>query len=124
MGPEQTDIFIMLHPRSEWKTGRDKQALVDAIHEDLSTIPGLRFSFSQPIALRVNELISGVKSDVAVKVFGPDIDVLKDFADRAAAVLQVSDRKVRYYASGAEDIPRVDWLALDALKSTGALVKP
>jgi heavy metal efflux system protein len=87
MGPEQTDIFIMLHPRSEWETGRDKQALVDAIQHDLSEIPGLRFSFSQPIALRVNELISGVKSDVAVKVFGPDIDVLKDFADRAAAVL-------------------------------------
>jgi len=91
MGPEQTDIFIMLRPRSDWETGRDKQALVDAIQQDLSSIPGLRFSFSQPIALRVNELISGVKSDVAVKVFGPDIDVLKDFADRAAAVLQEID---------------------------------
>ena len=91
MGPEQTDIFIMLRPRSDWETGRDKQALVDAIQQDLSSIPGLRFSFSQPIALRVNELISGVKSDVAVKVFGPDIDVLKDFADRAAAMLQGID---------------------------------
>ncbi|MBK7701519.1 MAG: efflux RND transporter permease subunit [bacterium] len=88
MGPEQTDVFIMLKPRKEWDAGRDKAELVDAIQKDLSEIPGLRFSFSQPIALRVNELISGVKSDLAIKVFGPDLEVLKSFADRAAAVLQ------------------------------------
>ncbi len=87
MGPEQTDVFIMLKPRGEWGTGRDKVELVEAIQEELAQIPGLRFSFSQPIALRVNELISGVKSDLAVKVFGPDLAVLKTFADRAAALL-------------------------------------
>jgi cobalt-zinc-cadmium resistance protein CzcA len=87
MGPEQTDVFIMLKPRRKWGTGRDKVELVEAIQKDLSEIPGLRFSFSQPIALRVNELISGVKSDLAVKVFGPDLEVLKTFADRAAAEL-------------------------------------
>ena len=85
MGPEQTDVFIMLKPRKQWGTGRDKAELVEAIQKDLAEIPGLRFSFSQPIALRVNELISGVKSDLAVKVFGPDLEVLKTFADRAAA---------------------------------------
>ena len=68
-------------------TGRDKAELVEAIQQDLAEIPGLRFSFSQPIALRVNELISGVKSDLAVKVFGPDLEVLKGFADRVAAAL-------------------------------------
>jgi len=88
MGPEQTDVFIMLRPRREWDTGRDRDELVEAIQKDLAEIPGLRFSFSQPIALRVNELISGVKSDLAVKVFGPDLEVLKSFADRAAAELQ------------------------------------
>ncbi|MEW6758125.1 MAG: CusA/CzcA family heavy metal efflux RND transporter, partial [Acidobacteriota bacterium] len=85
MGPEQTDIFIMLKPRREWKTGRTKGELVEALNRDLSQVPGIRLSFSQPIALRVNELISGVKSDLAVKVFGPDLAVLKAFADRAAA---------------------------------------
>ena len=88
MGPEQTDVFIMLKPRKQWGTGRNKAALVEAMQNDLSEIPGLRFSFSQPIALRVNELISGVKSDLAIKVFGPDLEVLKKFADRAAAELQ------------------------------------
>ena len=88
MGPEQTDVFIMLKPRKQWGTGRGKAELLEEIQKELSQIPGLRFSFSQPIALRVNELISGVKSDLAIKVFGTDLDVLKKFADRAAAVMQ------------------------------------
>jgi cobalt-zinc-cadmium resistance protein CzcA len=87
MGPEQTDVFIMLKPRKQWKTGRSKTALVEAINKDLSAIPGIRLSFSQPIALRVNELISGVKSDLAVKVYGEDLEKLKGFADRIAATL-------------------------------------
>ncbi len=96
MGPEQTDVFIMLKPRKQWGTGRDKAALIQAIQKDLAQIPGLRFSFSQPIALRVNELISGVKSDLAVKVFGPDLEVLKKFADRTGSVLNGIE--------GAEDV--------------------
>jgi len=87
MGPEQTDVFVMLKPRKKWGSGRDKNELVEAIQKDLAVIPGLRYSFSQPIALRVNELISGVKSDLAVKIFGPDLDILKSFADRAATAI-------------------------------------
>jgi cobalt-zinc-cadmium resistance protein CzcA len=87
MGPEQTDVFIMLRPREKWGTGRNRAQLVEALQKDLGEIPGLRYSFSQPIALRVNELISGVKSDLAVKIFGPDLSVLKTFADRAAGAL-------------------------------------
>ena len=87
MGPEQNDLVIMLHPEKEWKTGRTKEELVDAIKADLAVIPGVRLSFSQPIALRVNELISGVKSDLAVKVYGPDLDALKPQADKIAAIM-------------------------------------
>lgn len=87
MGPEQTDVFIMLKPGKEWKAGRDKAELVDAIGKELAAIPGIRPSFSQPIALRVNELISGVKSDLAVKVYGPDLLKLKGYADRVASAL-------------------------------------
>jgi cobalt-zinc-cadmium resistance protein CzcA len=102
MGPEQTDLMIMLKPRRAWATGRTKAELVEAIQEELGRIPGLRFSFSQPIALRVNELVSGVKSDLAFKVFGPDLEVLKKFADRAASVLSG--------LAGAEDV-RVEQVA-------------
>jgi cobalt-zinc-cadmium resistance protein CzcA len=87
MGPEQTDVFVMLEPRRAFGGGRSRAELAVAMQEDLSRIPGLRFSFSQPIALRVNELISGVKSDLAVKVFGGDLTLLKGFADRIAVVV-------------------------------------
>jgi cobalt-zinc-cadmium resistance protein CzcA len=96
MGPEQNDVFIMLHPQNKWGTGRSKQQLVTDIQEDLSAIPGIRLSFSQPIALRVNELISGIKSDLAVKVFGPDLEVLRENANRMAAAMSGID--------GAEDV--------------------
>jgi cobalt-zinc-cadmium resistance protein CzcA len=98
MGPEQTDVFVMLKPRRAWTSGRTKAELADAMQRELSQVPGLRYSFSQPIALRVNELISGVKSDLAVKVFGPDLPTLKGFADRIGAALTgvrgVADVKV------------------------------
>jgi cobalt-zinc-cadmium resistance protein CzcA len=88
MGPEQTDVMILLHPRKEWKTGRDKEELVAAIQADLSQVPGIRLAFSQPIALRVNELISGIKSDLAIKVYGTDLEHLKELSDRVATVLR------------------------------------
>jgi cobalt-zinc-cadmium resistance protein CzcA len=87
MGPEQTDFFIMLKPKKQWASGRSKAELIEAMSLELATIPGIRLSFSQPIALRVNELISGVKSDLAVKVYGEDLSMLKGYADRIAAVL-------------------------------------
>ncbi|MHB8790360.1 MAG: efflux RND transporter permease subunit [Desulfobulbaceae bacterium] len=87
MGPEQTDFFIMLKPKKQWASGRSKAELIEAMSLELASIPGIRLSFSQPIALRVNELISGVKSDLAVKVYGEDLSMLKGYADRIAAVL-------------------------------------
>jgi cobalt-zinc-cadmium resistance protein CzcA len=88
MGPEQNDVFVMLHPKGEWKSRRSKPELVAAMQEELAAIPGIRMSFSQPIALRVNELISGIKSDLAIKLFGPDLEVLRENANRAAALMQ------------------------------------
>jgi len=96
MGPEQTDILIMLKPEKLWDSGRDKAELVDAIRADLEQVPGIRMAFSQPIALRVNELVSGVKSDLAVKIFGDDMEDLKIYADEAASVLRGIE--------GAEDV--------------------
>jgi len=116
MGPEQTDVFIILRPRKAWTSGRDRGELVEAIRQDLAQIPGLRLSFSQPIALRVNELVSGVRSDLAVKIFGPDLAVLKDFADRSAAVLQgisgAADVKVEQIAGMAQLDAIIDRQAL------------
>lgn len=106
MGPEQSDVFIMLKPRRTWRRGWTKERLIRDLDREISMIPGLRLSFSQPIALRVNELISGVKSDLAVKVFGPDLEVLKDVADRVATRIRgiegASDVKVEQASGMAE----------------------
>lgn len=81
MGPEQNDIFVMLKERKHWKT-RSKKELIVQMEKKLAVIPGIRLNFSQPIALRVNELISGVKSDVAVKLSGYDLKVLGENAEK------------------------------------------
>lgn len=84
MGVEMSDILVMLKPKDEWETGRTKEELVNAINEQLSKFPGMVFSFSQPIQLRVAELIAGVRSDIAIKLFGEDLETLKEKAEEIA----------------------------------------
>ncbi|MBE0537223.1 MAG: efflux RND transporter permease subunit [Phycisphaerae bacterium] len=91
MGPEQTDLIITLHPRGKWTKAASREELVLRMEEELKAFPGIRPAFSQPIALRVNELISGIKSDIAIKVFGDDIDTLLAAADAIAPLLRGID---------------------------------
>jgi len=76
MGVHQTDVWVVLEPRSEWRDGLDKEGIIDLIRPYLETEPGLSYNFTQPIAMRVDELTSGVKSDIAVKIFGEDLETL------------------------------------------------
>ncbi|HVV83362.1 MAG TPA: CusA/CzcA family heavy metal efflux RND transporter [Kofleriaceae bacterium] len=88
MGAELTDILVMLKPPSQWKTASTQQGLIEKFDQALQrNLAGTTFSYSQPIELRVSELISGVRSDVAVKIFGDDLGTLARTADRAVAVL-------------------------------------
>lgn len=88
MGVEVSDIFIMLKPHDKWTTAPDREGLIAAMDAALrKEIPGSVFSYSQPIELRVSELISGVRSDVAVKIYGEDLEALKHAADEMVAVL-------------------------------------
>ncbi len=82
MGPNVTDTYIMLKKKID-----NKEKLIEKMSEALSLIPGMAFGFSQPIELRVNELISGVRSDVAVKLFGDDLEALKNKGDEISRVL-------------------------------------
>jgi cobalt-zinc-cadmium resistance protein CzcA len=89
MPPNISDGYVMLKPESEWpEPKKTRDELLAAVQETVSELPGSNYEFSQPIQLRFNELISGVRSDVAVKVFGDDMDVLNDTADEIAEVLQ------------------------------------
>ena len=87
MGVHQTDVWVLLKPREEWRAGMTKEGIAEAIRPFLETEPGLSYNFTQPIAMRVDELTSGVKSDVAVKIFGEDLDVLQNVADDIAGLL-------------------------------------
>src|SRR5262249_25928528 len=77
MGVELTDFFITLKPRNEWTKAHTQAELTELIEKELRQLPGQRIAFSQPIEMRINEMISGVRSDLAVKLFGDDLDVLK-----------------------------------------------
>ncbi len=87
MGPNVSDPIVVLKPRSEWTTAKTKEELVEKMRERLEKIPGVAFNMTQPIALRVDELISGVKSQIAIKIFGEDMDVLKAKGDEIVKVV-------------------------------------
>jgi len=88
MPPNISDGYIMLKPESEWPTPKRSRAeLLVAVQEEVEKLPGNNYEFSQPIQLRFNELISGVRSDVAVKIFGDDMAVLEKTAAQVAGVL-------------------------------------
>ena len=88
MGVEISDTYLMLAPRETWRYD-SKEALIAAIDEAMQeNVTGAIFSYSQPIELRVSELISGVRSDIAVHIYGDDLAVLKEKADEVARVLQ------------------------------------
>jgi cobalt-zinc-cadmium resistance protein CzcA len=89
MGIELSDVFVNLMPKKEWSSGRTKAELVDAMAAALEDrVPGMGFSFTQPIEMRFNELIAGVRSDVAVSVFGDDLDVLQRLGGEVATLLR------------------------------------
>lgn len=97
MSVDFSDLYIGLKPPKEWTTAHSREELVQKMSEALEKqVPQASCSFSQPIELRVAELIAGVRSDVAVKLFGDDLDTLKDTADQIGAVLA----KIK----GAEDV--------------------
>jgi cobalt-zinc-cadmium resistance protein CzcA len=87
MGPEQTDFILTLKPKGRWSAAKSKEELIEGLENELKAFPGIRPAFSQPIALRVNELISGIKSDVAIKIFGDDIQTLVRTAEEMAPIL-------------------------------------
>ncbi|MCG6206971.1 CusA/CzcA family heavy metal efflux RND transporter [Rhodopseudomonas sp. HC1] len=89
MAPSMSDGYIMLKPRSEWPDpAKTKAELVEEIEKAAEDIPGSNYEISQPIQLRVNELVSGVRSDVGIKVFGDDLDILQNAAKQVQAVIQ------------------------------------
>ena len=101
MGPELSDVFIALQPREKWRF-KTKAEIQDRMREAIENIPGIAFIFSQPIQMRVDELVSGVRAQIAVKLFGEDMKVLQEKASQITAVLKnirgVADLRVQQIA--------------------------
>jgi cobalt-zinc-cadmium resistance protein CzcA len=88
MGIELSDIFVILKPRSEWKTAKTKEELISKMNEVLQKeVPGAGFGFTQPIEMRFNELIAGVRSDIGVRIFGDDLEALAQQGNEVAKAL-------------------------------------
>ena len=88
MGLELSDVFITLEPRAEWTRASTQDELVREMQEALSSLPGMRMIFTQPIEMRVNEMVAGIRADVGVKLFGDDFDVLREKAAEVQRVLE------------------------------------
>ncbi len=89
MPPNISDSYVMLKPQSEWPDpDKSRETLIADLQKAAASVPGSNYELSQPIQLRFNELVSGVRSDVAVKVFGDDMNVLNQTAAKIAATLQ------------------------------------
>jgi len=88
MPPEATDLMVILKPQDEWKTKKSYTELGDEINEALEVIPGVFFEKNQPIQMRFNELMTGIRQDVAVKIFGENLDSLSIYANKVSKVIQ------------------------------------
>ena len=88
MSMEESDVIVTLHPPSEWTTVETKDELAEEFKKALTAIPGLDYEFTQPIEMRFNELITGVRADLAIKVIGEDLDVLLQTAEEIESAIQ------------------------------------
>jgi heavy metal efflux system protein len=95
MGLNQTDNFVILKPREQWRT-KNKDDIIASLREVMSGFAGIDFSFTQPIDMRVNEMILGVRGDLAIKLYGPDLKKLAQYAEKIKLLLEKT--------TGAQDV--------------------
>ncbi|WP_299578526.1 CusA/CzcA family heavy metal efflux RND transporter [uncultured Sunxiuqinia sp.] len=101
MGVHQTDVWVVLKSPDEWRSGITKQDIIAEIEPYLKTEPGLAYNFTQPIAMRVDELTSGVKSDLAVKIYGEDLEELNRIGESISQVVAGLDGTDNFFVEQA-----------------------
>ena len=107
MPVERADMLIALKPKAEWTSARTKNDLQQRMEEALGVIPGLDVEMSQPIQMRNNELITGIRQDVAVKIYGSDMEVLAEQADRVAQLIRNVDGVGSPYVEKVNGLPQL-----------------
>jgi len=108
MGIELSDVFAVLKPKDQWVSARTKEELIEKMQQAiLESVHGVGLGFTQPIEMRFNELIAGTRSDVAVKIFGEDLSVLRQQAEHVATVLQGIPGATDVKAEQVSGVPRI-----------------
>ena len=107
MPPEASDLIIVLKDRKEWTTTQDYNELAKMMEEKLEAIPGVFFEANQPIQMRFNELMTGVRQDVAVKIFGENIDTLAALAPQVAAIIQTVEGATEPQIERTTGLPQI-----------------
>ncbi len=107
MPPEATDIMIILKPQDEWSTRRSYKELGDEMMARLETIPGVYFEANQPIQMRFNELMTGIRQDVAVKIFGENLDTLLTYAQKVSSIISSVEGTSSPMVERVEGLPQI-----------------
>ncbi|MCA9451946.1 MAG: efflux RND transporter permease subunit, partial [Nitrospira sp.] len=108
MGVDMSDVFVILKPRNEWTTTTSKEALIEKFKTAvLAAVPGVGLSFTQPIEMRFNELIAGTRSDLAIKIFGEDLEVLRHQGDGVARALEQVPGAADVKVEQVTGVPRI-----------------
>ncbi|PNQ75021.1 CusA/CzcA family heavy metal efflux RND transporter [Hanstruepera neustonica] len=107
MSMEQSDVIIKLKPKDEWVSSESKDELAEKFKEALTVIPGMEVEFTQPIEMRFNELITGVRADVAIKIFGEDLSVLASKAEEIKMVIANVDGASDIIVEKVEGLPQM-----------------
>jgi heavy metal efflux system protein len=133
MGVELSDVFVQLRSPDDWQRAGTQAELVAAMQQALSGLPGMRMVFTQPIEMRVNEMVAGVRADLGVKIFGDDLEVLRQKAAEVQAILesipgasdvtteQVTGQPILQIAVDRQAAARHGVAARDIMRVVGAL---
>ena len=87
MGIYESDSYLQLAPKNEWKCCRNKQEIIEKLSNALEKIPGVTYTFTQPMEMRMDETVTGIRGDVAIKIFGDDLKVLDELGKRTLAII-------------------------------------
>lgn len=104
---EAADLMIILKDKSEWVSASSREELANKMSEALEDIPGVSFGFQQPIQMRFNELMTGVRQDVAIKIYGEDLDILSEYANQIGRLVNSVDGAVDLYIEEVTGVPQI-----------------
>jgi cobalt-zinc-cadmium resistance protein CzcA len=104
---EACDLMVILKPKKEWVKAEGREELADKMSETLEVVPGVTFGFQQPIQMRFNELMSGVRQDVAVKIFGEDLDVLSGLSQQVGQLVRSVEGARDLYVEEVTGLPQI-----------------